>query len=98
MAALGKQFFKINNTDQPESSQFNISHQVVENIFQTEDGYDTGIVVRSNKHKFSVAWVAADDTHKGNCETYCSAPTVTLGSGTVITGGNGTQTNPYVVG
>ena len=78
MSALGKNYLTINSTAQPEPSKFDVDVAVIENTYQTESGHDVGVLVRTGKHTFSVAWEAASDTHKNNCETYCAAATVTV--------------------
>lgn len=78
MAGLGSKFLTINSTLLPETSDFSIDYEVVENEYKTEAGTDTSVLVRAGKHTFNCSWEGADDTFKGQAESFCSAATVTL--------------------
>lgn len=78
MAGLGKQFLTINNNLLPETSDFGIDYQMIENEFQTEAGTDTSIIVRAGKHIFTPSWVGATSTYKALFEGFCAAQTVTV--------------------
>lgn len=76
--ALGNTYLTINGNALHETSSFSISPQVVEKLFQTEDGHDKGILIRASKLKMSVGWENAPDTFKTLCEGFCSSATVTV--------------------
>lgn len=76
--ALGNTYLTINGNALHETSSFSISPQVVEKLFQTEDGHDKGILIRASKLKMSVGWENAPDTFKALAEGFCSAATVTV--------------------
>lgn len=78
MAGLGSTYLTINGNALHETSSFSISPQTVENIFQTENGHDTGIIVRASKYKMSVGWENAPDSMKTLCEGFCAAATVSV--------------------
>lgn len=78
MAALGRQFLTINGNLLPETSDFGIDVETVENTFRSEAGKDKGVIVRTGKHVFSPSWKGATDTYKTLFESFCAAATVTL--------------------
>lgn len=78
MAALGRQFLTIDNILLPETSSFEIEHEHLENVFQTEDGHDVSVRIRPMKRTFNVAWEGADQTLKAYAEYFCNARTVTV--------------------
>lgn len=78
MAALGRQFLRINDILMPETSSFEELHEHLENVFQTEDGHDLAVRIRPMKRTFNVAWEGADQTLKYNAEYFCNARTVTV--------------------
>ena len=78
MAALGRQFLTVNSILLPETSSFDIDFETIEKEFQTEDGHDKSIIVRSGKLVFNCAWEVADDTLKTNAESICRHRTVSV--------------------
>lgn len=78
MAGLGSTYLTINGNALHETSSFSIEPKMVENMFQTEDGHDTGVIIRAGKYKMSVGWENAPDTMKTLCEGFCTAATVTV--------------------
>lgn len=78
MASLGSTYLTINSNALHETSSFSISPQVVEKIFQTEAGTDTGVLIRGSKVKMSCGWEGAPDSFKTLAEGFCSAATVTV--------------------
>ena len=78
MAGLGRQFLTIDGNALPETSSFDVEIETVEKAFKTEAGTDAGILIRTNKHKFTPKWDGATSTYKTMFETFCASPTVTV--------------------
>lgn len=78
MAGLGTKFLTIDSTLLPETSDFSIDIETVENEYKTEAGTDTSVLVRTGKHVFNCSWEGADDTFKAQAESFCAAATVTV--------------------
>lgn len=78
MAGLGTKFLTIDSTLLPETSDFSIDIETVENEYKTEAGTDTSVLVRTGKHVFNCSWEGADDTFKTQAESFCAAATVTV--------------------
>lgn len=78
MAGLGTKFLTIDSTLLPETSDFSIDIETVENEYKTEAGTDTAVLVRTGKHVFNCSWEGADDTFKAQAESFCAAATVTV--------------------
>lgn len=78
MASLGSTYLTINGNALHETSSFSIEPKVVENVFQTESGSDTGILIRGSKVKMSAAWENAPDSFRTLAEQFCSAASVTV--------------------
>ena len=78
MPGLGSNYLIINSTALPETASFDIEYDTVENVFQTEAGTDIALLIRGNKHKFSVKWDGATSDFKAQVESYCNMPRVTV--------------------
>ena len=78
MAALGKKFITVNNVLLPETSSFSIDVETLEKEFQTEDGHDQSILIRTGKHTFNVAWENQPGSFLDDAKSICSTPTVTV--------------------
>lgn len=78
MSSLGSTYLTINNNALHETSSFDMEPQVVEKVFQTEDGHDQTILVRTGKYKYKAAWEGAPDTLRLLLETFNAASTVSV--------------------
>lgn len=78
MSALGSTYLTINGNTLHETSSFSIQPQVIENVYQTEAGTDTGVLIRSGKVKMVCGWENAPDSFRTLAEGFCAAATVSV--------------------
>lgn len=78
MPGLGRQYLIINSSALPETASFDVDYETIENVYRTEAGTDIALLIRGNKHKFSVKWDGATSDFKAQVENYCNATSVTV--------------------